>query len=210
MSTLRMRFLGEFQVYLDEVPIPFKSQSLESLFAYLVLHRHQAHSRASLASLLWPETSDAQARMNLRHTLYELRKTLGDYLFVGRDQIQFLSQSDSWLDLEEFEQSLQRREKLKDSQEQLRCLEEAVALYRGRFLEGCYDDWVLAEQRRWDDLYLSTLSQLAESYAQFKEFSKAIEQCRRVLEIEPWRENAHRQKMLYHYFVGETSEALDT
>ncbi|MBI1743532.1 tetratricopeptide repeat protein [Candidatus Acetothermia bacterium] len=148
--------------------------------------------------------------MNLRHALYELKKILGDYLSIGREQIQFLPQNDSWLDLEEFEQVLQRREKLKDSQEQLRCLEEAVALYRGRFLEGCYDDWVLVEQRRWNDLYLSTLSQLAESYAQLKEYAKALEQCRRVLEIEPWRENAHRQKMLYHYLVGETSEALDT
>ena len=42
--------------------------------AYLAVPLGQAHSREKLASLLWGDMPDAQARANLRHALSRIRK----------------------------------------------------------------------------------------------------------------------------------------
>ena len=49
---------------------------MRSLLAFLVLHSEAMQSREQLASLLWPESTDAQARTNLRQLLHNLRRAL--------------------------------------------------------------------------------------------------------------------------------------
>lgn len=48
-----------------------------ALPAYLVLHAGLAQSRTRLAGLFWPESSEQQARTNLRRELHNLRGLLG-------------------------------------------------------------------------------------------------------------------------------------
>jgi hypothetical protein len=45
---------------------PLGSARAESLLAYLLLHRDAAQPRQRLAFLLWPDSSEPQARTNLR------------------------------------------------------------------------------------------------------------------------------------------------
>jgi hypothetical protein len=49
---------------------------LQSLLAYLLLNGESAQSREQLAYLLWPESSESQARTNLRQLLHHLRRAL--------------------------------------------------------------------------------------------------------------------------------------
>ena len=49
---------------------------LQSLLAYLVLHRATSVSRQRLAFLLYPDSTEEQARTNLRNLVYLLRKAL--------------------------------------------------------------------------------------------------------------------------------------
>ena len=48
------------------------------LLAYLVLHAGVAQARQQLAGVFWPDSSESQARTNLRRELHELRTVLGD------------------------------------------------------------------------------------------------------------------------------------
>src|SRR5436853_4831137 len=75
MPTLRIRLLGDFSlIYADRQVTGLNSMRLQSLLAYLVLHRDVPQQRQHLAFLFWPETTEAQARNNLRQLLHQLRQ----------------------------------------------------------------------------------------------------------------------------------------
>ena len=53
------------------------AKKVQALLAYLALQPGRPHPRAKLATLLWSESSEAQARASLRQALLVLRRTLG-------------------------------------------------------------------------------------------------------------------------------------
>jgi uncharacterized protein YbjT (DUF2867 family) len=78
-ATLRIRLLGQLDLRQDEVAVPpLGSARAESLLAYLLLHREAPQPRQRLAFLLWPDSTEPQARTNLRHLLHNLRRALPD------------------------------------------------------------------------------------------------------------------------------------
>jgi DNA-binding SARP family transcriptional activator len=75
---LRMRLLGDFTLARGDEPVSgVTTARLCSLLAYLALHRDTPQFRHHLAFLFWPDSSEAQARNNLRQTLHTLRAALG-------------------------------------------------------------------------------------------------------------------------------------
>ncbi|MCC7165079.1 MAG: hypothetical protein IT331_21450 [Anaerolineae bacterium] len=67
---LGIRLLGDFRVTDGETPVTgIKTARLQALFAYLVLHRDASQLRRHLAFVLWPDSTKAQARTNLRKLL---------------------------------------------------------------------------------------------------------------------------------------------
>jgi DNA-binding SARP family transcriptional activator len=74
---LRIQLFGSFQVSAVDKPIArLQSERLQALLAYLVLRRDQSLSRQQLAVTFWPDTTDAQARTNLRTLIARLREAL--------------------------------------------------------------------------------------------------------------------------------------
>src|SRR5438067_11574025 len=77
MPTLHLRLLGDFSlIYADRQVTSLNTMRLQSLLAYLVLHRDVPQQRQHLAFLFWPDTTEAQARNNLRQLLHQLRQAL--------------------------------------------------------------------------------------------------------------------------------------
>src|SRR5436309_13832615 len=75
VPTLYMRLLGDFSlIYADRPVSSLNTMRLQSLLAYLVLHRDVPQQRQRLAFLFWPDTTEAQARNNLRQVLHQLRQ----------------------------------------------------------------------------------------------------------------------------------------
>src|SRR5205823_10879254 len=75
MPQLSLRLLGGFEVSGGQVSsLPKKAQAL---LAYLALGPKPVYTRSELASLLWGDTADAQARASLRQALVTLRQALG-------------------------------------------------------------------------------------------------------------------------------------
>ncbi len=74
-TELEVRLLGELDLRLGGAALPaLESGRAESLLAYLLLHRAAPQPRQRLAFLLWPDSTEAQARTNLRHVLHKLRR----------------------------------------------------------------------------------------------------------------------------------------
>lgn len=157
MRPLEIRLLGGFEIHKRGRPPPeLPTQKIKSLFAYLVTHRHRSHPREVLAELFWGELGAEKAKNNLRYTLSILHHELAPYLVIERHQVSFNTESHYWLDVEEFENHIKRSRSL-SGEERFQVLRQALDLYRGDFLAGFYDDWVFAEQKHFEMLYLEAL-----------------------------------------------------
>ncbi len=74
-ARLNLTLLGGFQAQLDAgAALVLPTRKSQALLAYLAVRPGQAHPREKLATLLWGDMQDAQARGNLRHALSRIRK----------------------------------------------------------------------------------------------------------------------------------------
>ncbi len=211
MARLTLAFLGTLQVTLDSQLITrFRSSKNAALLVYLALQSDRPFPREVLATLLWPEESESDARNNLRQALYQLRKVLGDldnpdspYLLVTRQTVQFNNASDYALDVRHFKQKI-------DSGD----LEAAVALYHGELLPGftCdslqFEDWLRLEREGLHQLALEAMFEVTEDYLQRGQYDKAQVLARQQLTLESWRESACRQLMRAYALAGDRTNAL--
>ncbi|MBI1729076.1 hypothetical protein HYR53_00450 [Candidatus Acetothermia bacterium] len=182
------------------------------LFAYLWLNRQQPQSRERIAGLLWRESSEENARKNLRQSLHQIKKVLQSYsaenlLLNRRTNIQFDAQSTCWIDVEEF-QSHFRQAQNRSEAERAESFRNAVELYRGDFVEDCYDDWCREMQAELKDLYYKALLELAQYHGQRDEYDLAIEYSKRLLMKNPMLEEVHRELIRLHFANGDRAAAL--
>jgi DNA-binding SARP family transcriptional activator/tetratricopeptide (TPR) repeat protein len=213
MTHLALALLGPFQATLDGQPIQgLNSVYLRALLAYLAVERGRVHTREALASLLWSERPDQEAVSALRHALANLRGALGDpgapspLLLVTRSSVQLHPGGDYWLDVAEFERL---------AGQDLSDLTEAVKLYRGPFLHGlsvadspAFEEWMLFKGEETRRRVLSLLEQLTSLQLARRATAEAARWARRQLELEPYREAAHRQLMAALALGGERPAAL--
>lgn len=213
--------MGGFEVYYGDQPVDdFESQKVRALFAYLILHPDNAHSRDRLAGLLWPEKSDDTARRNLRQAVYNLRTTLphGDTpappILTTHQSLQFNSETDYWLDITAFEDQI-RRGMSASAGISPGHLAEASELYRGDFLAGffvsdspVFEHWLLYEQERLREMAIQALRRLVDYYLAYGEYDRGIRYARRLLDIDPLFEEAHRNLMRLYARSGRRSRAL--
>jgi predicted ATPase/DNA-binding SARP family transcriptional activator/TolA-binding protein len=210
---LRLEVLGGLSLTLDGAPLPGLAYAKgRALLAYLAV-TGRPHAREALAALLWGELPDGSARQNLRVVLADLRRAAGDHLVVTRTTVAFDRAAPYWLDAAAFEAALRPP----DSggavpPERLRA---AAALYRGDLLEGfavreapAFDEWLAAERERLRQLALHALHALAVHHTERGEAAAGIDYTTRLLALDPWREDAHRQLMLLLAANGERDAAL--
>jgi DNA-binding SARP family transcriptional activator len=212
--TLRIRLLGELDLRHGEAPVPpLGSARAESLLAYLLLHREAAQPRQRLAFLLWPDSSEPQARTNLRHLLHVLRRALPDadrFLEVTPRTLRWRQDAPSWVDVAAFEEAANRAERAAGPGEELGALTEAAELYTGDLLRGVYDDWVLEERERLRQRHLRVLERLLEALEARGETGAAIRSAEQLLRDDPLREATYRVLMRLHDARGDRARALRT
>lgn len=199
--TLRARLLGSMDLRLGDEPLaPLESARVESLLAHLLLHRGAPQLRQRLAFLLWPDSTEAQARTNLRKVLHNLRRTLPDadrFIDVGARTLQWRDDAPLWLDVEHFERALAEGR-----------LEEAVETYGGDLLEGSYDEWLVEERERLAGLHLDALERLARRHAEQERWPDALRRAEQLVLHDPLREESHRLLIGLCRAAGDRARAL--
>src|SRR5437867_3532989 len=77
-SPLSITLFGPFAVSVCGQPMRrLRSRSVAWVLGLLALRNGRPVSRAALAGMLWPESRQEQALLNLRGSLVELRRALG-------------------------------------------------------------------------------------------------------------------------------------
>ena len=213
MGYLAVRLLGSYQVSLDGEPVTgFRSDKVRALLAFLCAEMARPHRRERVAGLLWPELPERSARSNLRHALTNLRTLLGErdsaspFLIATRQALQIDPESDVRVDVLALAE--QAGGDLAD-------LEQAVDLYRGEFMEGFsladspeFEEWVLFQRERFLRLIMDALTRLSEGLEAQGDLERAQEYARRQVDMDPWREKAHRQVMRLLALSGQRAAAL--
>ncbi|MFQ5857826.1 MAG: BTAD domain-containing putative transcriptional regulator [Anaerolineae bacterium] len=207
MCLYYLRLLGPAQVEREGAPVQgFESRKALALLCYLATHDHPV-SRSHLADLFWPGKPEPRARGNLRRVLHNLHTRLPGCLQTDRHTVQFQRRDTTWLDIAAFDERV--------AQGDAGSLAAAVELYRGDFLDGLYLDgcpefegWLVTEREVWRQRVSGVLQQLSEDHTYRGEYRPAMHFASRLLALDPWREEAHRQMMLLLARSGQRSAAL--
>jgi predicted ATPase/DNA-binding SARP family transcriptional activator len=227
MASLSISLLGTFQVALNGWPITdLRTDKARALLAYLAVEAKRPHRRDALAGLLWADRPHTRARQSLRQALSHLRRALGDhkrsfpFLLIERETIQFNPDGDYRLDVAAFTilSEMSRTHRHHSLERCLPCLQrmEAMAgLDTGRFLEGfclsdsqAFEEWATLQREYLQRQIVEALAYLVEYYRRRGDMGRAILAAHRQVQLEPWREETHRQLMWLLALGGQRSAAL--
>lgn len=203
---IEMNFLGSPQIFVDgQVVTPSVGRKEIALLAYLSVQRAGV-LREKLADLLWSELVEGGARQNLRQALYSLNSKLPGVI-EARRRSAFIALSPNALggtDIYQMEGLLQAES-----------FEAACALYRGTFLEGlalnraaAFEEWLSEQQHTYERLALEALEQALALATQRHDDRAQQLYARRIIALDPLREEAYQQLMLALARVGGFNEAM--
>ncbi len=214
-SSFKIHLLGRFQLTFDNEPVPGLNQPrMQFLLAYLLLHRSAPISRQQLAFVFWPDTTEEQARANLRNLLHRLRTALPgseQFLQYGHTQVWWRQPDACWLDVAEFNAAMAQAaaaEAAGDLPSACRALETAIELYAGELLPTCYDDWIAAERERLHQAHLRALGRLITILEGQHAYDEAIRYAQQLAQQDPLHEPATQRLMRLHLAAGNRADAL--
>ncbi len=214
---LTITLLGEQRVAAErDVLTDVYSPRTLGLLTYLVLHPGAPQLRRHLAGLFWPDTTDAQARTNLRRELHRLRHALPDadaFLDVDATTLRWREDAEADVDVITFQDSAEAAEAARpvdDTDGFIVAAERAVSLYGGELLPGLYEDWLQPERDRMRRICVGLLDSLATELQARGQFDLALRHARRRVEVEPLEEAGYRLVMTLEAESGDRAAALRT
>jgi DNA-binding SARP family transcriptional activator/TolB-like protein/Tfp pilus assembly protein PilF len=191
-----LRLLGAFTVEVSAerpaAPV-IKSRKARALLAYLAMKPDGRAGREELATLLWGDTPDAQARHSLRQCLMSLRQDLHlvapDLIDMGRETIELRAQ-----DLAVDARELLSVAASDDPDE----LAGAAELWRGPFLCDLaldieeFDAWRQREQERVAGAAARIFERLCADASARRDGERAMAAAERLVALDPTREDRQR------------------
>jgi DNA-binding SARP family transcriptional activator len=220
MEGLRFKVLGGIQVQLGGETIEFSRQKATALLVFLAV-TGERQPRDALATMFWPENTQARAYANLRQAIWEIRRSLGDdWLEVTRYSLQMISRNNLWLDIMEFHDLIRQVKKHVHPRGMVceDCLanyKQAVALFNGDFLAGFslrdspeFDNWQYFQTEELRREIGRIYQQLAEWFLQKQDYVQAIAYAQPWLQLDELNENAHRALMRIYYASGQRSASI--
>jgi DNA-binding SARP family transcriptional activator len=205
---MQIRLLGDVEVRLGPIALEaFASPRLQSLLAFLIVHRDRPLARQRVAFIFWPDSSESQARTNLRHLLHMLRQALVEpdrYVSIDGQTVQWLPDASASIDVVDFEHAISAV----DSGDEAESLRRALVHYGGDFLLGSYDDWVEPERQRLRRRYVWALDRLAAIAEETSDLDAGLRYAQELLRIDPCDEPTCRRLMRLHIAAGDRARAL--
>jgi DNA-binding SARP family transcriptional activator len=203
---VRLHLLGGFVLSScagETIHIPTRKNRM--MLGILAMSNGLHCTRDRICSLLWGEHRDELARSSLRQSLAVLRKELGEFadsMLHTNHEIFRLCREAVSCDTDEF---------LKYSQtSNVEELHNATTLYHGEFLSDIgptnpiFEEWLASERRHFLDRAIIAFERLAT----LESGEAAIAAAKRLVELDPLRENSHRVLMTAYANFGENSMAI--
>ena len=177
-----------------------------AVLAYLLVEaRGTPVMRDKVATLFWPELDQQRARQALRQSLHVIRKDLGDDAIVGVGaEMLAVGEGAASSDVAEFNAAIDAGRPA-----------DAVALYRGQFLDGFYvsdapefDQWLAAVRSRFREAVVHTVGRLAADAEAAGNADDAVRWLRRQLSLGDVDERPLRRLMTVLRAQGNAAAAV--
>ncbi|MFZ2175135.1 MAG: AAA family ATPase [Rhodococcus sp. (in: high G+C Gram-positive bacteria)] len=190
------------------------SRAIE-LLAYLALHAGRAQSRTHLASLLWPDSSEQQARTNLRRELHNVRNLPGcdTALRTQGPTLTWVDTPSCSVDVRVFQRertAALAAETEPDPTAFLQRAEAAIDTYHGDLMPGSYEDWVLEERDLLRRHCVELCDAVTLAWRDAGHPDRAVRYARKRIELEPLEEVGYRTLMELQSGAGDRAAAMST
>ncbi len=196
---LEVRFLGKYEIRLNDRSVDLSSRPAQSLLAYLLLNPNMSIRREKLAGLIWPDSSESNARSNLRHALWRVRKSFdseGSYLHADDLTISLQLQTGDWVDVNVLDTNV-RDDTSTDA------LVEIVSAYGGELLPGFYEEWVVMERERLNAVFEQKIDLLLDRLIAENQWEKVLKWGEHWISLDFTTESAYRALMMAHAAQGD-------
>jgi TolB-like protein/DNA-binding SARP family transcriptional activator len=210
MGDLRLKVFGGFKIETASGDaVPLRQRRAQALLGYLAMNAGQEQRRDKLASLLWSRSDDEHARQSLRQTIRELRKLapLADHAgLVFTSDAMTIEPDELPVDVADFKTLL--------ANGSIECLEKALDIYSGEFLDGLdinepvYEEWLIEARRGLNDAVLQAMLKLLDAYQRDDAVEASLRIARRILSVDKFQETAHRAVMRCLDRLGRRTEAI--
>jgi DNA-binding SARP family transcriptional activator/predicted ATPase len=202
-AKIRILLLGPTQLIRDDKRRRPHSVKTIALLAYLVCQPEVVHTRELLATLLWGNVPDPNARHSLRQALYSLRRMLGELaetcLDVDTHTVTFHAMPDLFADFLAFDELIDAGDFM-----------EAVALYRGELLEGiaidespAFEEWLFLARDRTAQRMIAATQTVVDQLLFAGDSDRAIQFGERLVTLDPLNEGAYQRLMQAQAVQGD-------
>ena len=200
----QLTLMGRFELRIEDrvVTLPFSAQRL---VAFLAIHDAPL-VRSYVAEVLWSETHRRRAYANLRSALWRIRQQEHELIKVTGGQLGLSSS----MTVDLHERIAIARDLLDRSTAgaigELRL--QTVAALSVELLPDWFEEWLLLECDRWNQLRLHALEALAERLLEAGRLVEAVEAALAAVWAEPLRESPNRLLIRIYAAEGNWSEAV--
>ncbi|MCX6378259.1 MAG: BTAD domain-containing putative transcriptional regulator, partial [Armatimonadetes bacterium] len=209
-AKLRIELFGELRFTVkDAVENEVMSGVTARLLAYLALHSDHETSRELLCELLWEGTPES-ARQSLRQALHDLRKHIepapiekGSLLITTRNGVRLNPLALS-TDVTEFEGIIAQTTHTTSIEERAALFASALALVKGVFMPGYYDEWIVAEQTRLTSDYDYACLEYLRILEVLERTDETVTLANQILASNPCHEEVHCTLMRVYAARGHT------
>lgn len=202
---LTINMLGPVEIVRDPAR-PFAADAwtthrARDILCFIASRRHHRAPKDTIIDAFWAEDELGAVEKNFHPTVSHVRKALNSNqplkqnFVVYRDGDYQLTPEFSYrIDTEQFDQLIAdgetaRRER--DFDRCINCYEQAIALYRGEFMQGSYEPWAEEQRAYYREQHLRMLESLAGVAEEKQEWLRAMDLAQRILREDPFREDIH-------------------
>lgn len=212
---MRVSLLGEQVVGDASGVVRTRSSRTLALLGYLVVHAPVPQARQRIAATFWPDSTDEQALTNLRRELHHLRQLLGpgSGLVVTARDLRWTDTPACRVDVRDFARDRAAALAALDAGEPGEVLARAAAAvgwYRGEFLPGGHDDWMLQARSELEGQCVELYELIREERARAGDPAGAVDAARRRVQLRPLEEDGYRRLMELQADRGDRAGAVST
>lgn len=201
MALARVRLLDRFCFELDDAPLVLPT-ALERLVALLALRGPSR--RCVVAGTLWPDVSEEHALASLRTSIWRMNRLAPGLLSAtGASVAVSAATSVDSREQEEFAIGLLRGQLDDDG-----VVDGLSVLWGGALLPGWYDDWVMFERDRLQQLRLHALERTAAVLLRRRKVDLALQAALEAVRAEPLRETSNAALISVYLAEGNVVDAL--
>ena len=189
------------------------------ILCFIVSRRHHRASKDTIIDTFWGETDMAVVEKNFHPTVSHIRKALNsnqplkqNFLLYRDGDYQLNPEFSYRIDTEDFDRLLNEGENARRArkfEECVRAYEQALALYRGEFMQGSYEPWVEEQRTYYREQYLRLLESLAKVAETAADWQKAMQLAQLIVREDQFREDIHCLILRAHAATGNRGAIKD-